>query len=161
MTNESQYQIDIFQTVRKKFLSDEQIRNIVCFVLKEQKVKSAYIDIAVVGDKYMKKMTAKYSGKQYCTDVLSFDLGAEGKVELMAQVIVNAQLACRVAKKNAASVSAELAMYVIHGLLHLLGFDDKTPEDAQKMHAETFELLKKLKFKRLPPMPSHFAHVAS
>ncbi len=149
----NKYQIEISYTVRKKVISEKQIVEIAELVLADRKIKSAYIDIAVVGDKYMQNLTEKYSGKRYRTDVLAFNLGDDENYELSAQIIVNAQLARHIARKTSVPAKAELGMYIIHGLLHLTGFDDHNAQDAEKMHKKTFDLLKKLNFKKLPIAP--------
>ena len=134
-------------------MPDRKIIDIVTLTLKNQKVHSAYIELAIAGDKYMQNLTETYTAKRYNTDVLAFDLSEPKDDSLYAQIIVNAPLARRKAKIARISGSAELAMYIIHGLLHLRGFDDHNPDDAKKMHRKTFELLKKAGFKKLPPMP--------
>ncbi len=156
-----EYRIDIFRTVRKRILSDRQIFKLAVVVLESCKIKSAYIDVAIVGDKYMQKMTAEYSGRKYRTDVLAFDLGEDGDFELCGQIIVNAQLAREIANRLSVPASAELAMYIVHGLLHLTGFDDRNAEKARKMHEKTFTLLLKAGFKKLPPKPIYIAKAES
>ena len=83
------------------------------------------------------------------TDVISFRLGdnpdtlAPGST-LDCEVVVNAQRAQQVASKCDASPQAELNLYVVHGLLHQLGFGDQTPESADLMHHKEDQLLDEL-----------------
>ena len=60
--------------------------------------------------------------------------------------MVNAELAARQADKRGHSTEEELALYITHGLLHQLGFDDLCPEDAEKMHDTEDAILQKLGF---------------
>ena len=57
------------------------------------------------------------------------------------ELVVNGEMAVRQAKQRGHSGEAELALYVTHGLLHNLGFDDSTKKKAQKMHRAEDEIL--------------------
>lgn len=61
------------------------------------------------------------------TDVISFDLGDS------AELVVSVETARRVAKTHGHAVRAEVALYVVHGLLHVCGFDDIRPRDRARM----------------------------
>jgi probable rRNA maturation factor len=60
--------------------------------------------------------------------------------------VVNAEMANRQAAKRGHSPEAELALYITHGLLHNLGFDDLSSEDAKKMHETEDAMLQQLGF---------------
>jgi len=69
-------------------------------------------------------LNLKYLGKNQPTDVLSFDSsGAERKC---ADIIISTQTAIRNAKAFKTTPLFELNLYLVHGLLHILGYDDKT-----------------------------------
>ena len=99
----------------------------------------AQLSIAVVDDKQMAELNKKFTGRDIATDVLSFDLsGDQGRV---FEVIVNADKATRQATLRNLNFDAELALYITHGLLHGLGFDDSTDELAEQMHRKEDEIL--------------------
>ncbi|MHC4115744.1 MAG: rRNA maturation RNase YbeY, partial [Planctomycetota bacterium] len=86
------------------------------------------------------------------TDVISFDLSdnqkttGKKKKQKFLELVVNGEKAVKEAQKRAHSSQAELALYITHGLLHHLGFDDSQPENAKKMHDAEDEILQQQGF---------------
>ena len=76
-------------------------------------------------------------GHDYTTDVLSFNLDeealAEGFVE--GEVYVDLDTAAERAPEFGTTFDAEALRYVVHGVLHLVGYDDATPDEKAAMHA--------------------------
>ncbi len=101
-------------------------------VLAEAGVTQGEISIAVVDDEAMQRLNAKYLDHDWPTDVLSFVIEAEGD-SLEGQLIVNAETAARAAPQYDLAAADELLLYVIHGALHLVGYDDHNDEDRQRM----------------------------
>ena len=84
----------------------------------------------------VRALNRQYLGHDYTTDVLSFDLSeddAEGVVE--GEVYVDLDTAAERHDEFGASFDDEVRRYVVHGLLHLLGYDDDTPAGKARMHA--------------------------
>ncbi len=94
---------------------------------------SAEVSIAIVDDAAIQKTNEEFLGHAFATDVISFDLSEEGVAAF--DLVVNAQEAARQSLRRGHSVEAELALYVVHGLLHHLGFDDQQAADAERMHS--------------------------
>jgi probable rRNA maturation factor len=65
---------------------------------------------------------------------------------LVFELVLNGQKATKEAKLRGHSAEAEVALYVIHGLLHNLGFNDVGPEEAAKMHDTEDQILKRFGF---------------
>jgi probable rRNA maturation factor len=111
-------------------------------------LKDAAVGIAVIDDRGMRLLNARFLGREATTDCLSFDLtgGPAGEKDPRGarsiDIAVNARMAARRARRRGHSAAAELALYVVHGLLHQLGFNDDTPGAAKKMHAEEDEILR-------------------
>ena len=91
-------------------------------------------------------LNEQYLGYCGTTDCLSFDLSDDGDVgrDRVFDVIVNGELALREAARRGHAGAAELALYITHGLLHNLGFDDATPQQAREMHRRENEILQHL-----------------
>jgi probable rRNA maturation factor len=96
----------------------------------------------------MSTLHRRYLQRAGPTDVLSFDFGSDRACGYLdAEIVVCADLArertvhCRAAL---AAARAELALYVVHGILHLAGYDDHTPSTARRMHARERALLPEL-----------------
>jgi probable rRNA maturation factor len=100
-----------------------------------------HVDVTVVDDPAIRRLNARYLGTRKTTDVLAFDLHAPGPSRLMGEVIVCADTARRQAKRVGVSVALELDLLVVHGLLHLAGWDDHEPREARLMHEREREIL--------------------
>ena len=77
---------------------------------------------AVVDDEQMRELNNRHLGHDYATDVLSFPMGTEPC--LMGEVIISADTARREAASRGHSAYHELLLYAVHGVLHLIGYDD-------------------------------------
>jgi probable rRNA maturation factor len=92
--------------------------------------KTVFISIAFVDKKTMKSLNKTYRGKDAVTDVLSFTLGSP---DLLGELILSYDQAKIQAKEQKHSVRMELAFLIVHGLLHLHGYDHEQPKDAKRM----------------------------
>ena len=108
------------------------------------------ISLAIVDDVHIRKLSSRFLSRNATTDCLSFDLSDRDAPETGAsplrvlEIVVNGQMAARQAERRGHSAEAELALYVTHGLLHQLGFDDATGEAARKMHEAEDDILQQL-----------------
>ena len=76
----------------------------------------------------MRAVNKKYLNHDYVTDVLAFDLGED-----MGEIIICPQMARANARRHQSSTEKEIILYVIHGILHLAGFDDHHSKDIIQM----------------------------
>ncbi len=105
------------------------------------------LSIVLVSDTEMARLNLHYHAVAGTTDVLSFDYGA-GHGEL----IISVARAVAQARQYRTTHSQELALYVIHGILHLQGYDDLTPGKRRQMRAAERRLLRRLDFRGLLPV---------
>ncbi len=103
-------------------------------ILEDERVASANISLAVVDDASLHELNRRYLGHDYPTDVLSFVLERTDS-HLEGEVIVSAETAVREALQYSWTADDELLLYVTHGLLHLVGYDDQAPSDRALMRA--------------------------
>lgn len=94
--------------------------------LKEKRL----ISVAFVTESEMKRLNKTWRGKNRVTDVLSFPLSGE---EAFGEVLVNYAQAARQAREMGHSTRAEICFLLVHGILHVFGFDHERPEDAKIM----------------------------
>jgi len=109
-------------------------------------VSEATISVGIVDDAEISTLNEQFLSHEGTTDVLSFDLSDEqgdGAAHVF-ELVVNGQMAVRQAARRGHASEAELALYVTHGLLHQMGFDDLTGEQARKMHQMEDEILQHL-----------------
>ena len=105
------------------------------------------LSIVLVSDAAMARFNRQYHATAGTTDVLSFDYGA-GHGEL----IISVPRAVAQARQFCTTPSRELALYVVHGILHLQGYDDLTPGRRRRMRAAERQWLRKLDFHGLLPV---------
>jgi rRNA maturation RNase YbeY len=94
------------------------------------------LSIVFLGGRRMRTINKKYLGHDYQTDVLTFDLG-EGQGE----IIICPEVAQANALDYQTSTKKEIIRYVMHGILHLKGYDDHAPKDIIKMREMEDKLL--------------------
>jgi len=123
-----------------------KLRKLVRAICKRLAVSRAVVGIGVVDDMEMRRLNAKFLHRRGNTDSLSFDLsdGTGPEEPRVFDLIVNGELAVREAARRGHAAEAELALYVAHGLLHQLGFDDATEEQAGWMHRMEDDILRDL-----------------
>lgn len=124
----------------------QTLRTAVRAVLHRHRCESATVTITIVGDERMRYYHQRFLNQSTTTDVISFDLTDEFEQTCVFDLIVNAELAVVQAQQRGHSPEAELTLYVIHGLLHNLGFDDGTPREAARMHRTEEAVLETLGF---------------
>ncbi len=111
-----------------------RIRRAVRAVAAAEIAARATIGVAVVDDAAIAKLHEQFLHHRGPTDVLSFLLqDADGVLE--GEVIVSAETALRPAPRYGWSAADELLLYVIHGVLHLAGYDDAAPADRKVMRS--------------------------
>jgi probable rRNA maturation factor len=116
-------------------------------VLEEEGISRATLSIAVVSDKAIRQLNRRYLQHDYATDVISFLLDS-GTGSLEGEIIVSADTAATQAPQYGSSPQDELLLYIIHGTLHLVGFDDTTPMARRKMQARQRRYLRRLQSPR-------------
>jgi probable rRNA maturation factor len=115
---------------------DPRLAEAVRRVLAEADIRAAEISIAVVGDAAMHELNRRYLAHDYPTDVLSFVLEFDADAgRLEGEIIVSYEYAARESPHYGWSPADELLLYVIHGALHLVGYDDLDPESREAMRA--------------------------
>ena len=108
-------------------------------------IQKAIVSIAVVDDEHIINLNKKFLKNRKNTDVLSFNLSdTQNDGDKCFEIIVNAEMALRCAKKENHSPQTELALYVTHGLLHQFGFNDNNPENIEKMRNAEEQILQQL-----------------
>ncbi len=113
-------------------LDEQRLEDAVRMILQDGSVANARISVAVVDDPAICKLHRRYLEKDGPTDVLSFVYQRSGEF-LEGEVIVSAETADATAPRFDWPAQDELLLYVIHGTLHLVGYDDTTVEAEAEM----------------------------
>ncbi len=117
------------------------LAELVAFVARAEGVRLGHVDLAVVANDEMARLNRRHIGHIGPTDVLSFDLSDDGDEAVTAQVIVCGEVAVKAGPAHGNRPQHELMLYVIHGLLHLSGYDDKAARARATMYVRQEELL--------------------
>ena len=124
-------------------------------VLIAQGIKSrAELGLVIVGQEKIRQLNLSYLGKDEPTDVLAFSMLPEQSngdpvpfvappdgIKHLGEVIISYPQAVIQAEENRHPVEREIAILIIHGVLHLLGFDHDKPEEEREMRAREAEIL--------------------
>jgi probable rRNA maturation factor len=120
-------------------LSQRLLRQAIEATLQHEGVKprAVEVSIALVDDAAIQALNKQYRGIDQPTDVLSFtqegEMAIPGAPKLLGDIVISVDTAARQAHAGDRSLDEEAAQLAIHGLLHLLGYDDVTPEGYEKM----------------------------
>lgn len=117
------------------------LRKVLTHTMREAGI-SGTLSVAVVDSDEIAELNRRFLGRAEPTDVLSFPMRDETS-DLFGEVVVCADIATEEAGKRKISFDAELTLYALHGLLHLLGCDDKTAAQRKKMRMREREILEK------------------
>lgn len=119
-------------------VSPRWLERIVRAALSAEGVERAEIGVSLVDDRRIAAIHRRWLGVAGPTDVITFDLSAGGgprAAGLAGDLVVSTETARRVARAVGWTAHRELAYYVVHGLLHLAGYDDHAPADRRAMRA--------------------------
>ncbi len=112
------------------------------FILdREELPDEVELSIAIIGMDEMTELNGRYRGKEGPTDVLSFPCDdpcpvvAPGEPVMLGDVVISPEVAEQQAAELGHTVEAELNLLLVHGVLHLLGYDHESDEDAEAMQA--------------------------
>ncbi len=91
--------------------------------------------VIFIDDPEMAELHEQFSGVHGTTDVLTFQHG---------EIVISAETAAAYARENGIPFTEELCRYIVHGLLHLHGYDDRNAESRNKMHQLQEQLLEQI-----------------
>jgi len=149
-------EIEIFVEEEFRGLVDEGwVERIAQTVLKAEEVAPPYeVGLVFTDSETARRLNRDYRGTDEPTDVLAFYMlpqkGADDSFALppdgvtrLGEVIISYPQAVEQAREQGHSTEKELALLIIHGILHLLGYDHEEPEEEAEMRTREKELLEK------------------
>jgi probable rRNA maturation factor len=139
----------------RALVDGSQAEKIIRQVLRDEGVPSPYeVSLAITDSETVQRLNREYRGIDEPTDVLAFYMlpqkGADSSFALppdgvtrLGEVIISYPQAVAQAKEQGHSTERELALLIIHGILHLLGYDHQEPEEESRMRKRERELLQR------------------
>jgi probable rRNA maturation factor len=129
----SSHQIRIASPQKAVTVDRSRLRETARAVLTGEGVAAAKISLAFVDNPTIHRLNKQFLNHDEPTDVLTFPLSGPGAKTLEGEIVIGEEVARSQAAERGHDEQAELALYVIHGLLHLCGFDDTTVTAVRKM----------------------------
>ena len=139
--------IEIINRQRRRKIETKQWRAFGEEALKSIGAKKPNVTIVFVGDNAIRELNRRFRGKDYATDVLSFPSAAEPfeteNRSHLGEVVISVQRATAQAQSNRLNFENEVKQLILHGLLHLCGYDHET--DNSEMNRLELRLRKRLR----------------
>jgi len=135
------------------YVATEPLAHVVQAALENQKQpEDSEVTLVITDDSKVQELNKKFRGIDSATDVLSFPsregqefVTPEGLLSYLGDVIVSYPTAAAQAEEQGHPVEDELALLIVHGCLHLLGYDHQTDEEQQRMWAIQEQILSSLR----------------
>lgn len=121
---------------RRHRVPTARLRLLASQVARRLRLRHRELSIALISDGAMTQLNARYHGGTGSTDILTFDYGEA------AELVISVDRALAHARRFCTTPRRELARYVVHGLLHLAGWDDQTAAARRRMRAAERRLLR-------------------
>jgi len=137
----------------RRRLTQKWLREVVNAALSTQKInRPVELSLIITGDKEVHRLNRDYRGIDATTDVISFALSENAaefvtppdRISRLGEVIISYPQAVSQAKENGQTIKAELAWLVVHGLLHLLGYDHQDDKSEAIMRKREDAILRKI-----------------
>lgn len=138
------YQIDIESNSQSQQIPAlAELERWVSAALQSQQLEDAEVSLYIVDEDESQELNSQYRGKDYPTNVLSFpaDIPEEVGVPLLGDLVVCAPVVEREAREQGKTLAAHWAHMLVHGSLHLLGFDHIDDGEAEEMEALETEII--------------------
>ena len=140
-------EITIKNLQRRIPVNPHRVKRTVATILCHEGVSQTILSLAFVTDPKIQSLNQKFRKRCHPTDVLAFDLragkiGASRKVKgIEGEIIISTETVFRNSKLYRTTPLQELNLCLIHGILHLLGYDDHGPREIRRMRRKEKELL--------------------
>ena len=131
---------------KKVRLNSLQILTVTKAILHHENVHHATLSIVFVSYQKIRAFNKRYLKRNHVTDVLAFDLNdhvlsKRTPKTLTGDIIISTDAALKNVNAFQTTLSYELVLYIAHGILHLLGYDDHKPADVKRMRRKEKEIL--------------------
>ena len=123
--------------------SKKKIKNFIIEIFSKNNLSLKRIDYIFCSDDYLLKMNNKYLSHNYYTDIITFSLNDYNQ-EICGEIYISGDRVKENAKIFKVSVKEELLRVILHGVLHLMGYTDKTKKEKKTMRSLETKHLKKL-----------------
>ena len=124
-----------------------RVRNVLARAARAARSRAQEVSVLFCADARMRSLNRRYRGKDRSTDVLAFPSGS-GRDGFVGDIVISVPYAAREARRRDETRAREIDRLLLHGFLHLIGYDHET--DAGEMDALELRLRKRLKLAQAP-----------
>lgn len=126
--------VSLLNEYGKVDIPERKIKEIIKFVLKEMEKDNSELSLVMCNNDYIHFYNKEYRNKDYPTDVLSFVDGERiGKITYLGDIIISIDKVKSQSEEYGVSFEEEFSRLLVHGILHLLGYDHETSEEDEKV----------------------------
>lgn len=150
--------INIYNNQKKLSLSKKALQKLIKELLKNEALNCDELSLYFVDEKEIKKLHKKYFNDSSTTDCISFPIDSPlDKTNhcFLGEVFICTDTAIKYAKDHNLNPLDETALYIIHGLLHLIGYDDISEKDKTIMRKKEKSCMNLIKAKNLGISTKH------
>ncbi len=126
----------------------EWVRKVIMTTLTAEKSQKLFVSVLLTNNREIRALNKKFLKHDCSTDVISFEPGSGyivgREADYLGDVVVSVDMAQAVARDLGIAWKQELARYLVHGMLHLLGYDDQGSLDREKMFRRQEDLVEKI-----------------
>ncbi|MBF0532679.1 MAG: rRNA maturation RNase YbeY [Candidatus Omnitrophica bacterium] len=134
-------------------LDSRRVEKMIRVIFRREKIATARLNVIFVSRQKITALNRRFLRQNQATDVIAFDLTPErlsyqrqsapkGAIrEVWGDIFISVDAAVRQSREFRTTVDYELKLYVAHGILHLLGYDDHAPGDIRLMRAKEAALM--------------------
>ncbi len=146
--------IEIFNETDKKIEELEEVKKVLDYAIKKEKLSNVEFNIIIVDNNYIHNLNKTYRNIDRETDVITFALDDEDKVisagdsNVLGDIYISVDKAKEQAKLYNHSFLREICFLAVHGFYHLLGYDHMTKEEEKVMFEKQEEVLNECEIKR-------------
>lgn len=129
-------------------VNSEEVKKITGKILSSINLSGSSVNILFTSNKRIRALNRRYLRKNYSTDVMAFGAGdlyqTRPEKSLLGDIVISVEKAASNAKKYGKTFKEEMYLYIIHGILHLTGYNDNNRDEIRMMRKKENELLQKI-----------------
>lgn len=138
-------EVAIVNRQRGRRVDSGLLRRVGVWLLREELgLAEAQLGVRLISARAMAVENWRWLGHEGSTDILTFDHREAGRGPMYGELVISVDDAIRQAGMFGVAPASELVRYVVHGVLHLLGYDDRNAEDRRRMKVREGSLLRRV-----------------
>lgn len=119
-----------FEDVNFEIPDEEKLKDWLCSVAKKEGKPFFEVNYIFCSDEYLRKINVEYLNHDYYTDIITFPYDDQA---VQGDMFISSERVAENAQNNNVSFYDELYRVMVHGVLHMIGYGDKTPEEEKAM----------------------------